>query len=91
MPNSKGKSLLLLGLAVVLFFFSLTLLPPVELYCRFQRPAILLLILQMVLVGIRLRVSRATSDRALVIGAFVFSALGIVFNGVLLVTARGKC
>ena len=91
MPNAQGKSLLLLGVAVVLFFFSLTLLPPVELYCRVQRPAILLLILQIVLVSLRLRVLRATSDRALAIGAFVFSALGMVFNAVLLVTARGKC
>ena len=83
--------MLFLGLAVVLFFFSLTLLPPVEDYCRFQRPAILLLVLQVLLVAVRFGVSRANADRALVIATFVFSALGLAFNTLLLVAVRGKC
>jgi hypothetical protein len=91
MPKSQGNALLFLVIAVVLFFFSLSLLPPVELYCRFQRPAIFLLILQIALVGLRFRVSRTGADRALVIGTFVFSALGLAFNTLLLVTAQGKC
>ena len=91
MSKSQGNALLFLGLAVVLFFFSLTLLPPVEDYCRFQRPAILLVVLQIVLILLRFRISRATADRALVIATFVFSAIGLVFNTVLLVTVRGKC
>jgi len=91
MSTTQGNALLFLGLAVVLFFFSLTLLPPVEWYCRFQRPATLLLVLQIVLIALRFRVSRASADRALVIATFVFSALGLVFNTLLLVTARGKC
>jgi len=91
MSKSQGNALLLLGLAVVLFFFSLTLLPPVELYCRFQRPAFALLILQIVLVALRFRVSRANADRALVIATFVFSALGLACNTLLLVSVRGKC
>ena len=91
MRKSQSSALLFLGLAVVLFFFSLALLPPVELYCRFQRPAILLLILQVVLIALRFGVSRASADRALVIATFAFSGLGLVFNTLLLVTARGKC
>lgn len=91
MRNPQGITLLFLGLAVVLFFFSLTLLPPVELYCRFIRPAIVLLVLQIILIAFRLRIPRETANRALLIATFVFSILGIVFNAVLLVTVRGKC
>ena len=91
MPNSQASSLLLLGVAVVLFFFSLTLLPLVEQYCRFQRPAIVLLILQIALLGIHLRVSRANANSGLVVAAFVFTALGLMFNVALLLMARGKC
>ncbi|HWY69091.1 MAG TPA: hypothetical protein VNX88_10515 [Terriglobales bacterium] len=91
MRNSQGTTLLFLAVAVVLFFFSLTLLPAVELYCRFQRPAILLLVLQFVLLAIRIRVPRTLTDRALWIATFVFTTLGVAFNVVLLVTVRGKC
>ena len=80
-----------LGVAVVLFFFSLTLLPPVELYCRFLRPAIALLIIQTVLVALRLRISTERANRTLLVATYVFSALGIFFNAVLLISAKGKC
>jgi hypothetical protein len=91
MRNSQGNTLLLLGVATVLFFFSLTLLPPVELYCRFVRPAISLLVIQIALVALRLRIPYRRPDRALFIATFVFSALGILFNTVLLISVRGKC
>jgi hypothetical protein len=90
MPSAQGKTLLLLAIAVVLFFFSLTLLPAVELYCRFVRPAIVLLILQILVLGLRLYISSVFS-RALVIATFVFTILGIIFNTVLLITVRGRC
>ena len=91
MRNSQGTTLLFLAVAVILFFFSLTLLPAVELYCRFQRPAIFLLVLQFVLLAIRIGVPRTLADRALWIATFVFATLGVIFNVALLVMARGKC
>ena len=91
MRSSQGTTLLFLALAVVLFFFSLALLPAVELYCRFQRPAIFLLIIQILLIAIRTRVGRTPDDRALWVATFVFATLGMIFNVVLLATARGKC
>jgi hypothetical protein len=90
MPGSQGKTLLLLAIAVVLFFFSLTLIPAVELYCRFVRPAVVLLILQILGLVVRLRISTA-SNRALVIATFVFTILGIGFNALLLISVRGRC
>jgi hypothetical protein len=91
MRNSQGTTLSFLAVAVVLFFFSLTLLPAVEFYCRFQRPALVLLILQLVTLALRMRISRVTADRALVIATFVFAALGLIFNIVLLSKAYGRC
>jgi hypothetical protein len=91
MRNSQGTTLLFLAVAVALFFFSLTLLPAVEFYCRFQRPALVLLILQLVTLALRMRISRITADRALVIATFVFAALGLAFNIVLLAKAHGRC
>jgi len=91
MRNTQGTTLLFLAVAVILFFFSLSLLPAVEFYCRFQRPALLLLILQIVVVALRMRISRALADRALVLATFVFITLGLVFNIVLLVKTRGRC
>jgi len=91
MRNSQGTTLLFLAVAVVLFFFSLALLPAVEFYCRFQRPALVLLILQVVMLALCAYVSRAAANRALVIGAFVFAALGLIFNVVLLAKAHGRC
>ena len=83
--------MLFLAAAVVLFFFSLALLPAVEFYCRFQPPAIILLILQVVMLALRMYLSRAAADRALVIATFVFAALGLIFNFVLLAKAHGRC
>jgi len=83
--------LLFLAVAVVLFFFSLALLPAVEFYCRFQRPALVLLILQVVMLALCAYVSRAAANRALVIATFVFAALGLIFNVVLLAKAHGRC
>jgi hypothetical protein len=91
MRSSQGTTLLFLALAVVLFFFSLTLLPAVELYCRFQRPALVLLIVQILLLAIRARVRSTSDDRALWVATFVFVMLGVIFNVVLLATVRGKC
>jgi len=90
MPRSQAATLLFLAIAIVLFFFSLTLLPAVELYCRFVRPAFALLIVQVVLLALRLRISRESS-RPFVIATFVFTILGIASNAVLLITVRGKC
>jgi len=91
MRNSQGTTLLFLAVAVILFFFSLTLLPAVELYCRFQRPAVFLLVLQFILLAVRICVPRLAADRALWVATFVFTTLGLVFNIVLLVTAHGRC
>src|SRR5437762_1426396 len=90
MRNSQGSTLLLLALAVVLFFFSLSLLPAVEMYCRFRRPALILLALQIALLAFRFR-DRNSPERALVIATYVFSALGIAFTSLLLATAKGRC
>ena len=91
MRNSQGTTLLFLAVAVVLFFFSLTLLPAVEFYCRFQRPALVLLILQVVMLALRVYISRAAANRALVTATFVFAALGLIFNFVLLAKTHGRC
>jgi hypothetical protein len=88
MRNSQGTTLLFLAVALVLFFFSLSLLPAVELYCRFIRVAIALLILQVVVLGIRIPVRREPATSALWIGTIVFGVLGIVFNAVLLLNAK---
>jgi hypothetical protein len=88
MRNSQGTTLLFLAVALVLFFFSLSLLPAVELYCRFIRVAIALLILQVVVLGIRIPVRREPATSSLWIGTIVFAVLGIVFNAVLLLNAK---
>jgi hypothetical protein len=90
MRNSQGTTLLFLAGAVVLFFFSLALLPPVELYCRFRRPALILFFLQLGLLAFRFR-TRNAPERALVIATFVFMTFGMLFNAALLVMARGRC
>jgi hypothetical protein len=91
MRNSQFVSLALLATAIVLFFFSLTLLPPVEFYCRFRRPAVALCFLQLALLVVRQGVPRTGNDRVLVVATYVFIPLGILFNGVLLFVAYGKC
>ena len=91
MRNRQFASLLFLALAVILFLFSLALVPPVELYCRFQRPAVLLLILQVVLLSVRISRRPLAEERPLVIASFVFIALGVAFNSMLLVMARSRC
>jgi hypothetical protein len=91
MRNPQVFSLLLLFAAVILFFFSLALLPPVEMYCRFRHAAMGLLALQVLLLIVRVRLPRFASDKSLAIATFVFLPLGIAFNIVLLVMARGRC
>jgi len=91
MRDSQGTTLLFLAVALILFFFSLALLPAVEDYCRFRKPAIVLLILQIPLLFVRLRLRADDSGAALKTAAVVFSALGILFNAVLLISAHGKC
>jgi hypothetical protein len=91
MRNPQPFSLLLLFVAVILFFFSLSLLPPVEMYCRFRHAAMGLLALQVLLFVVRIRLPRFPSDSALAFATFVFAPLGIVFNVALLVMARGRC
>lgn len=91
MRNSQGTTLLFLAVAAILFFFSLALLPAVELYCRFRTAAGVLMFLQIAVLAFRLRFGRNAVDRALLITTFVFAVLGVIFNVVLLVTARGKC
>jgi hypothetical protein len=91
MRNPQVFSLLLLFAAVILFFFSLSLLPPVEMYCRFRHAAMGLLALQALLLIARIRRPRFPNDSALAFATFVFAPLGIAFNVALLVMARGKC
>ena len=91
MRNSQGTTLLFLAVAVALFFFSLTLMPAVELYCRFKRPALTLLVLEIVLLAIRTHTVRQSADRALAVATVVFTVLGICFNAALLLMARGRC
>ena len=91
MRNSQLPDLLILVFTVILFLFSLALVPPVELYCRFQRPAIGLMIVQFGLLLVRIRRKRVPQDRPLIIASFVFIALGVAFNSLLLITARGRC
>src|SRR6185312_4512639 len=91
MRNSQGTTLLFLAVALVLFFFSLSLLPAVELYCRFRKPAAVLLILEVVLMLLWSRWRKRSASDALTVATFVFAALGIVFNAVLLIKVAGKC
>jgi hypothetical protein len=77
--------------ALVLFFFSLSLLPAVELYCRLIKPAIVLLILQFALAVVRLRIRIHEPSIPLKIASMVFVALGVLFNAVLLISAHGRC
>jgi FtsH-binding integral membrane protein len=91
MPNSQGTTLLFLALALALFFFSLALLPPVELYCRLRKPAIVLLILEGILIIFFSRWRNRSTSGALTIATFVFAVLGVVFNAVLLAKAAHIC
>jgi chromate transport protein ChrA len=91
MRNSQGTTLLFLAVALVLFFFSLSLLPAVELYCRFRKPAVVLLILEVVLMLLWSRWRKRSASGALTVATFVFAALGIVFNAVLLIKGAGRC
>jgi len=91
MRNPQFVSLVLFGLSMVLFLFSLALVPPVEMYCRFERPAIVLLIVQLVLLAVRIGRREAAGARALAIASFVFIALGVGMNSLLLLMARGRC
>lgn len=91
MRNPQFLSLLLLAVAVVLFFFSLALLPPVELYCRFQRAAVALCLLQLAVLIVRRGTPRAANDKPIVAATYVFIPLGILFNAVLLFMAHAKC
>ena len=91
MRNPQFVSVCFFGLAMVLFLFSLALVPPVEMYCRFERPAIGLLILQLVLLGVRIARRAPSGAEALKIATFVFIAVGVGLNSLLLVMARGRC
>jgi succinate-acetate transporter protein len=91
MRNSQFASILFLAGAFVLFLFSLALVPPVELYCRFERPAILLLILQVAFFLLALRRNTSTKERALRTASLVFNVLGVALNAMLLLMARGRC
>ena len=89
--RNSGTTLLFLALALVLFFFSLSLLPAAELYCQFRRPAIGLLLLELLLLASQIHFRAKSSNRALTIATFVFAILGVAFNTILLITARAKC
>ncbi len=91
MRNSQGTTLLFLAIALILFFFSLSLLPAVELYCRFRKPALVLLILELALTALWSRWRTRSASAALSVATFVFALLGIVFNAVLLFKVAGKC
>jgi len=89
--RNSGTTLLFLALALVLFFFSLSLLPAAELYCQFRRPATGLLLLELFLLASQFQFRARSSNRALTIATFVFAVLGIGFNIILLIAARAKC
>ena len=91
MRNPQFASMLFAAVTVILFLFSLALVPPVELYCRFERPAILLLILQLALLAARISRRQLPEERVLAIASFVFIALGVGLNSLLLLMARGRC
>ncbi len=91
MRNSQGTTLLFLAVALVLFFFSLSLLPAVELYCRFRKPALVLLVLELALVALWSRWRTRSASSALTVATFVFAMLGIAFNGYLLIKVTGRC
>jgi hypothetical protein len=91
MRNSQGTTLLFLAVALVLFFFSLSLLPAVEFYCRFRKPAAVLLILEVVLMLLWSRWRKQSASGALTVATFVFATLGIVFNAFLLIKVAGRC
>lgn len=91
MHNSQGTTLLFLAVALVLFFFSLSLLPAVELYCRFRKPALVLLILEVALVALWSGWRTRSVSSALTVATFVFAALGIAFNAYLLIKVAGRC
>ena len=91
MRNPQFVSILWFGVAMALFLFSLALIPPVEMYCRFERPAIVLLIVQLVLLAVGIARPRTSGERALVFASSVFMVLGMGMNALLLVMARGRC
>lgn len=91
MRNPQFFSIVLLALAFVLFLFSLALVPPVELYCRLQRPALLLLLVQIAFFLLYLIRKPPAGTRALHIACVVFTVLGGALNTLLLVMARGRC
>lgn len=91
MRNPQFISIMILALAFVLFLFSLALIPPVELYCRLKRPALLLLVVQIALFLLYLLRKPPAGARALRIACVVFTLLGGALNALLLVMARGRC
>lgn len=91
MRNPQFFSIVLLALAFVLFLFSLALVPPVELYCRLKRPALLLLLVQIAFFLLYLIRKPTVGTRALRIACVVFTILGGALNTLLLVMARGRC
>jgi hypothetical protein len=91
MRNSQFASILILAGAFVLFLFSLALVPPVEFYCRFKRPAILLLVIQVAFFFLFLRRNKFAQERALRVATFVFNTLGVALNALLLLMTRGRC
>ena len=91
MTNTQGTTLAFLFAAFVLFFFSLTLLPPAEMYCRFRRPATILGAVQVVLLLLRIKFPAVHAERSLLIATYCFVIIGIVFNIILLTVAHGRC
>lgn len=91
MRNPQFASVVWFGVAMVLFLFSLALVPPVEMYCRFERPAIVLLIVQLVLLAVRIARRESSGAQVLTAASVVFIALGVGLNTLLLVMARGRC
>jgi FtsH-binding integral membrane protein len=87
----QTAALLLFATALALFLFSMALLPPVELYCRLRIPAIALFFAQILLLTFIVRRKRPPEQRPLAIANVVFVVLGLAFNIVLLVSARGRC
>jgi hypothetical protein len=91
MRNSQFANILILAGAFVLFLFSLALVPPVEFYCHFKRPAILLLVIQIAFFFLSLRRNKLAQDRTLRVATLAFNTLGVGFNALLLLMARGRC
>ena len=91
MQKTQARNLLLLAASATLFLFSLSLVPAVEFYCRYRRPALILLAIQIVLLAMRAKTTAPGDSKAVAIAAWIFTSLGIVMNALVFFVSRGRC